>query len=129
MTHDEQAWTQEDWLLSGATEQSDIKGRWGNVIAECKGYRQPRGDRKKQGCRVANAARIVQCINACAGIPDPSAHMAEQKQRIEELERENMHLCDARQFASARIAELETLNEAYAAELGEGSGRRTGGTQ
>ena len=34
----------------------------------------------------ANATRIVQCVNDCANIPDPAAHMAEQDAKIERLE-------------------------------------------
>lgn len=43
----------------------------------------------------ANAARIVACVNACAGLPDPAAELA----RLREVEREQ----------AARIAEVEAL--------------------
>lgn len=34
----------------------------------------------------ANAARIVACVNACAGIPDPAAELARLRHRASDLE-------------------------------------------
>lgn len=61
--------TKEPWNCDGADEDGDIvfADRFLEVVAETS---REDGDRQKA---FANAARIVACVNACAGIADPSS--------------------------------------------------------
>lgn len=78
MKEAEQAHTPEPWKFDKHHWVSDLNGNFIlAAIGEC-----------SRGEKQANADRIVQCVNACADIPDPAAHMAEQSERIEELEAE-----------------------------------------
>lgn len=70
-------WTPEPWSCDelGYIENADV------VIARCPGHST--GAAK---CRDANAARIVACVNACAGLTDPLALREENRVLREALE-------------------------------------------
>ena len=54
----------------------------GSIIGECQEYTFAHRDIEE---RRANASRIVTCVNACAGMADPAAEIAELKRQRDEL--------------------------------------------
>ena len=54
----------------------------GSIIGGCQEYTFARRDIEE---RRANARRIVTCVNACAGMADPAAEIAELKRQRNEL--------------------------------------------
>ena len=54
----------------------------GSIIGGCQEYMFAHRDIEE---RRANARRIVTCINACAGMADPAAEIAELKRQRDEL--------------------------------------------
>ena len=80
-----QEWTQEPWGFHRhtTTNVEDVTGR---TVATTGGYSDNFSDGKCYKENQANARRIVDCVNALAGIPDPAALVASHRQLVEVLE-------------------------------------------
>jgi len=74
------------WSFGRDTIQADRQGRRTDVLKAL--LPEWHNARPSQGAEeiLANLQRIVQCVNACAGMSDPEKEIAELKQRIKELE-------------------------------------------
>ena len=77
MTSDEQvqAWTPEPWSADAGYVFGQVPGGRpnGEGIARCHGSAGARNGEHTQENDYANAARIVACVNALAGVEDPAA--------------------------------------------------------
>lgn len=77
--------TPEPWV---ADDRHDIETNFysddatGSIIGGCQEYTFAHRDIEE---RRANARRIVSCVNACAGMSDPTAEIAELKRQRDEL--------------------------------------------
>lgn len=76
------------------SEPTEINGQtvvqYGHAhVADCEGS-------LREGGNEANAARIVACVNAMAGIPDPAQWIAEQSAAIEILSAELQNIVNAK---------------------------------
>jgi hypothetical protein len=60
----------------------------------------------------ADAARIVACVNACAGMDDPAAALARLRERVAELERDAALNASAREVAGKAMA-LKDAEDAW----------------
>lgn len=92
-THAEEPWqyTPESVVMSG-----NVIGR---IIAICDRF----GDKRDQ----ANAARIVSCVNACAGFEDPENLVSEYKSAITLLQK----ACNQRDEMLSLIREMVELKD------------------
>lgn len=67
----EQKWTKEPWHVDGYGVESPV---WS--ICTMDWEYDPEDSDQSKAVDAANAARIVACVNALAGIPDPSAYVS-----------------------------------------------------
>ena len=77
--------TPEPWLIGDRDELSTnfySDDATGSIIGGCPAY--PLALRSLAD-RQSNARRIVNCVNACAGMTDPAAEIAELKRQRDEL--------------------------------------------
>jgi hypothetical protein len=63
------------WIYTGSVLVEDQNR---NVVARCNTH-------FRMDAEEANAARIVACVNACAGIEDPAAALAEAKEALRKI--------------------------------------------
>ena len=120
MTHTPEPWTYEP------LEWDNAWGRVGCIVAVTfpgysgrrKSFRIGRAlDDQIQVDEHANAARIVACVNACAGMTDPAAELASLRAEVERLRKENQTLSDMSQGKDDAIAELRHDLETLRADL------------
>jgi len=107
--------TPEPWV---ADDRHDLETNFysddatGSIIGGCQEYMFAHRDIEE---RRANARRIVTCINACAGMADPAAEIAELKRQRDafQLEAVNCHemLCVEIERVTNLIAELGFVSE------------------
>jgi hypothetical protein len=69
------------------------------------------GPRKGERATYYNAARAVACVNACDGIADPAAALAEVRRRLEGLARELPYVIAAIDAREADDFSAEALRE------------------
>ena len=77
--------TPEPWIIDDSAELSTSfysDDATGSIIGGCQEYMFAHRDIEE---RRANARRIVTCVNACAGMADPAAEIAELKRQRDEL--------------------------------------------
>ena len=67
--------------------------------------------------REANSARAVQCVNACAGIPDPAAALELAREAIRKIQR---HIPNQDHAGCSLSADLDLCKQALAALNVEG---------
>ncbi len=74
--------TQEPWLIGGTGREHQIfvneDGAIVHIIQVLGKFTQPAEDR-------ANAARIVECVNACEGIEKPSAFVPAMRKELQDI--------------------------------------------
>jgi hypothetical protein len=92
--------TSEPWSLL-SQRQDMIKGKDGSHILECIGHEtHPRTQ--------ANAARIVQCVNACEGIENPEIYMSQLAYERDDAEARAMKLKAERDELLEKFQGLKT---------------------
>jgi hypothetical protein len=100
------------FILAGLYGQGEGPASAASPCVACVDYHCNGGNKQAE----ANAARIVQCVNALAGIPDPAAFVARargQEAAIAELQ-EMVNVCEMdRNRARAELARLRPLAELY----------------
>lgn len=109
--------TTEPWELLESEDDKDylrIRGTvWGgrykiaNVLLPS--YSESARERG-YGETLANAERIIDCVNACAGMDDPAEEIAELKSKQDELVAENERLREALDAAKAVVVRWDTPN-------------------
>lgn len=117
--------TKEPWETFSAPFEIGVRKRWGEgvevtALTYWSHGNVPPGEREEQACN-ANATRIVACVNACAGLPDPKENIkglaqtarhfqAMLKDAIKSVELEQLHHpAITRVLAKERERELEML--------------------
>lgn len=56
-----------------------------DILAVCTGEMENKTEAESEAARMANAARIVSCVNACAGIIDPGATIRDLLEALKAL--------------------------------------------
>ena len=78
--------TPEPWVATDRAIKRDNGFGYGEIIANVPGGNTsgPFFVQSNEECE-ANVSRIVSCVNACTGMEDPAAEIAELKQQRDEL--------------------------------------------
>ena len=116
----EKNWTPEPWKADEryiVAEGAIANGRpGGEVMASCSHtVTDPGSQRYPTAMRIANAARIVACVNACAGIDDPEAAIRSAKFGITSIIKRIQDLRDSpKSLQSSLETDLDAIRDTLA---------------
>ena len=96
-----ETWSQEPWTVYEVGMDGDGEEAYARGFQDAHGKGVNKGEDVERFTKL-DAARIVQCVNACAGIPDPDAHLARCARMEEALKQ--FEQCDLNDSNCASLA-------------------------